>query len=93
MYQVENALTHARRVTKRITNVLTNSDLHRENGSNIAGLLRQAAELGEFKLPSSRIIGLVGNSGIGKSSLINSLLDQGKLAIEVSTHPLLMQYL
>jgi putative ribosome biogenesis GTPase RsgA len=76
-----------------MANVLSSSNLHQENGSSVASLYQQATELQKFQLPSSQIIGLIGTSGVGKSSLINRLLDQGKLAMEVSTRQKITEYL
>jgi hypothetical protein len=84
MGEVQEALIDARTLTRRIATVLSSSSLHYENGSGIHNLHQQATRLEKFQLPSSRIIGLVGDSGVGKSSLINSLLDKNDLARAVS---------
>jgi ABC-type glutathione transport system ATPase component len=84
MGEVQEALTNARTLTRRIATALSSSSLHYENGSGIHNLHQQATRLENFQLPSSRIIGLVGDSGVGKSSLINSLLDKNDLARAVS---------
>ncbi|OAL53048.1 hypothetical protein IQ07DRAFT_533701 [Pyrenochaeta sp. DS3sAY3a] len=78
--EVQGALSNARTLAQRIATVLSSSSLHRENGSSIQSIHQQATRLGSFQLPSSRIVGLVGDSGVGKSSLINSLLDKRDLA-------------
>ncbi|KAF2026367.1 hypothetical protein EK21DRAFT_115930 [Setomelanomma holmii] len=80
MAEVQEALADARTLTRRIATVLSSSSLHHENGSSIQNLHQQATRLENFQLPSSRIVGLVGDSGVGKSSLINSLLDKSDLA-------------
>ncbi|OCK73886.1 hypothetical protein K432DRAFT_430339 [Lepidopterella palustris CBS 459.81] len=49
-------------------------------GSNLYFLRQQAQSLSEFEPSRTRTVGLVGDSGVGKSSLINSLLDQPDLA-------------
>jgi hypothetical protein len=82
--EVQQAFTSARSLPKQLATVLLSSNLHRENGSSIQKLYQQAKKLEEFELPSSRIVGLVGDSGVGKSSLINSLLDKSELARAVS---------
>lgn len=82
----QEALRDARRLTASIVDVLSTSNLHREDGSTVHKLHQQAVKLNEFQLPSSRIVGLVGDSGVGKSSLINSLLDKADLARAVSSH-------
>jgi ABC-type multidrug transport system fused ATPase/permease subunit len=84
MAEVQEALANARTVASRISDVLGSSNLHRENGSSIQRLYQQAKNLEDFQLPPSRIVGLVGDSGMGKSSLINSLLDKAGLARAVS---------
>jgi hypothetical protein len=84
MAEVQDALANARMLPKRLATVLSSSNLHRENGSSIRKLYQQAEKLNQFELPSSRIVGLVGDSGVGKSSLINSLLDKSDLARAVS---------
>jgi hypothetical protein len=93
MTDVQEALAGARTVASRISDVLASSNLHRENGSSIQNLHRQARKLKDFQLPSSRIVGLVGDSGVGKSSLINSLLDRADLARAVSDPLAQIQYL
>jgi hypothetical protein len=82
--EVQEALANARALTSRMMNVLSSSNLHRENGSSVEGLHQEATRLNRFQLPSSRIVGLVGDAGVGKSSLINSLLDKTGLARAVS---------
>ena len=80
---VQDAIANAKTLTTRIVDVLSSSNLHREHGSRIHSLYQQATELDGFQLPSSRIVGLVGDSGEGKSKLINSLLDKMGLARSV----------
>lgn len=86
MAEVQEALANARVLTGRMKTTLASSTLVRESGSSVQALHSQAVRLDEFQLPSSRIIGLVGDSGVGKSSLINSLLDKNELARAVSSH-------
>ncbi|KAF2266375.1 hypothetical protein CC78DRAFT_459505 [Lojkania enalia] len=78
--EVQQALNNARIVPGRLAQVLSGSVLHQEQGSSIQALYQQAVRLSTFQPPSSRIVGLVGDSGVGKSSLINSLLDKRDLA-------------
>lgn len=86
MTEVQQALVDAQALTRRIATVLGSSTLHLENGSSIQTLHQQARRLAEFQPLSSRTVGLVGDSGVGKSSLINSLLDKNDLARAVSDH-------
>ncbi|KAL8357543.1 hypothetical protein RB598_002380 [Gaeumannomyces tritici] len=50
------------------------------DASLIKGLGDEAVRLSRFELPATRMLGLVGGSGTGKSSLINSILDVPNLA-------------
>jgi hypothetical protein len=93
MIEVQDALASARALPKRLVAVLSSSNLYRKNGSSIRKLYQQATKLSEFELPSSRIVGLVGDSGVGKSSLINSLLDKSDLARAVSSFMTYTKYL
>jgi ABC-type glutathione transport system ATPase component len=78
--EVKHALASARILISRVSAVLGSSSLHQEEGSSIQNLYVQALRLSDFQLPLSRIVGLIGDSGVGKSSLINSLLDKPNLA-------------
>lgn len=82
--KMQRAFGNAKTEAASLAKALSSSTLHLESGSTIEKLHRQALELSEFKLPVSRIVGLVGDSGVGKSSLINALLDAADLARAVS---------
>jgi len=82
--RTQEALVGARSLTSQLVASLRSSILHQERGSRINELYRQAIELHSFEVHSTRIIGLVGESGVGKSKLINSLLDTKDLAQSVS---------
>jgi ABC-type multidrug transport system fused ATPase/permease subunit len=82
--EVQEALRSTGPMIRSVANRLANSELHREPNSRVQGLHQQALKLQAFELPSSRIVGLIGDSGVGKSSLINCLLDKEGLARTVS---------
>lgn len=82
--RVQEALNSARRITGRVARVLSESNMHQEQGSSVQSMYQQAARLSTFEPSSRRIVGLVGDSGVGKSSLINSLLDKMEFARAVS---------
>lgn len=84
--RTQQALSNAKAAVQRMVEVLSSSNLHLEGGSSVEGLHQQAMKLNSFQLPSERIVGLVGDSGVGKSSLINSLLDKLDLARAVGIH-------
>lgn len=81
---IQGALTTAKDLVARMVRTLSASALNQESGSTIQRLHQQASLLSAFQLPASRIVGLVGDSGVGKSSLINSLLDKKEFARAVS---------
>jgi hypothetical protein len=54
-----------KRLVANLADVLELSPLHSETGSTIAGLHQRARELGAFHCPSTRTVGLVGDSGAG----------------------------
>ncbi|PVH91907.1 hypothetical protein DM02DRAFT_544867, partial [Periconia macrospinosa] len=80
--EVQTTLASAKAIVARLSGVLSSSSLYQDPESSIRSLRRQATELNAFSLQSSRTVGLVGDSGAGKSSLINSLLDCKDLARE-----------
>lgn len=82
--RVQEALKNARKVTGIVARALARSNMHRERGSSVQAIYQQAARLSKFEPSSCRIVGLVGDSGVGKSSLINSLLDKLEFARAVS---------
>lgn len=82
--EVQNALSSVKNYVSRMGKVLSSSHLHLEVGSAVQNLHQQALGLEKQQLPSSRIVGLIGDSGVGKSSLINSLLDRVDLVRAVS---------
>lgn len=85
MPEVQKAFSTALSCVSNTASVLSSSNLHLEPDSTTHKLYREALALAQFQLPSSRILGLIGDSGAGKSSLINSLLDKPDLARAVCT--------
>ncbi|KAF1809509.1 hypothetical protein P152DRAFT_441705 [Eremomyces bilateralis CBS 781.70] len=63
-----------------LVSVLRQLPLHTESGSKFASLYERAQNLSAFECPSTRTVGLIGDSGAGKSSLLNTLLDIKGLA-------------
>jgi hypothetical protein len=81
---IQQSLIDARAVVSRMAEALASSTMPQDESSSIRKFRQQALKLNEFQPPSSRTVGLVGDSGVGKSSLINSLLDKKSLARAVS---------
>ncbi|KAL3436714.1 hypothetical protein BDV09DRAFT_202801 [Aspergillus tetrazonus] len=51
-----------------------------DEASDIDALYKQVESASKFEYPETRIVGFIGDLGVGKSSLINSLLDHEGLA-------------
>lgn len=100
----QQAFGNAKRLMSDLADVLGSSSLDTDPDSTMQRLHREARDLAQFQCPSSRIVGFVGDSGVGtlptlprkltwlsgsqlclgKSSLLNSLLDFRGLARTVS---------
>ncbi|KAL8387202.1 hypothetical protein RB599_002409 [Gaeumannomyces hyphopodioides] len=74
----QRALADTKDIVTALATVL--SENTHGDASLINGLREEAARLSRFELPATRKLGLVGGSGDGKSSLINSILDVPNLA-------------
>ncbi|KXH25877.1 hypothetical protein CNYM01_11429 [Colletotrichum nymphaeae SA-01] len=77
---VQIAIKDAKALMTQLAGVLEDSPLHTNSDSTIKRLHGQAVDLAQFQGPSTRTVGFVGDSGVGKSSVLNSLLDQKDLA-------------
>ncbi|KIY02880.1 uncharacterized protein Z520_01345 [Fonsecaea multimorphosa CBS 102226] len=73
--EFQREFTTAKNLVNDLVNVLASSSLHNEAQSRIRALYLQAVDLSRFQKPSARIVALVGDGEVGKSSLLNSLLD------------------
>ncbi|KAK7995518.1 hypothetical protein PG990_014291 [Apiospora arundinis] len=76
----QSAFRDARRLMSDLQDTLASSSLHIEPDSAMKRLHHEAQRLSNFHCPPSRTVGFVGDSGVGKSSLLNSLLDFRGLA-------------
>lgn len=90
-----------------LANTMRLSERVRDPNTSLHALYKEARKASEFKCPETRTVGLIGasgvgmlsflawlaysNAGIGKSSVINSLLDQMGLARSVMTAKSLFQ--
>jgi hypothetical protein len=97
----QEALRTGKVVSELIENTLRQCELAHDTSSQVYQLIRAAEELRKFEAPAVCKIGIVGDSGAGKlekdlkmrlltllegkSSLINSLLDERDLALTVSS--------
>ncbi|KAK7964343.1 hypothetical protein PG988_011317 [Apiospora saccharicola] len=69
------AFRDARKVMFDLKDTLESGSLHTDPDSTMKRLHQEAKTLSTFHCPPSRTVGFVGDSGVGKSSLLNSLLD------------------
>ncbi|OAL35776.1 hypothetical protein AYO20_04926 [Fonsecaea nubica] len=83
--EFQRELAKAENLVKDLVSILASSTLHNEAQSRINALHLQAVDLSRFQKPSTRIVGLVGDAGAGKSSVLNSLLDFKGFARSVSS--------
>ncbi|KAB8203587.1 hypothetical protein BDV34DRAFT_214505 [Aspergillus parasiticus] len=63
-----------------LQNDMDRCPLSRDRDSDLFQLREKVRVLNELDCPETRTVGFIGNSGVGKSRLINSLLDQEGLA-------------
>ncbi|KAF2168763.1 hypothetical protein M409DRAFT_20780 [Zasmidium cellare ATCC 36951] len=73
---LQPSLDRTRRLAKALACALGSGAVHTEPGSHISRLYAKARDYADFRCPSTRTVGFVGQSGVGKSSLLNSLLDR-----------------
>ncbi|KAK8030148.1 hypothetical protein PG993_011439 [Apiospora rasikravindrae] len=76
----QSAFRDARKLMSDLEVTLASSSLHVDPDSTMKRLHQEAKTLSNFYCPPSRTVGFVGDSGVGKSSLLNSLLDCRGLA-------------
>lgn len=76
----QQAFRNAKALMGSLAGVLGSSSRHLEPDSAIQHLRQTAQNLATFQCPPTRVVGLVGDAGVGKSSLLNSLLDVHGLA-------------
>ncbi|KAH8653995.1 hypothetical protein BGZ60DRAFT_159006 [Tricladium varicosporioides] len=76
----QNAVNEGKQISALLAEILKTSSVAGNAESNLHLVLSLAEDLRNYQSPIEFSIGLVGDSGVGKSSLINSLLDTNDLA-------------
>ncbi|KAI0404069.1 hypothetical protein F4802DRAFT_568804 [Xylaria palmicola] len=71
----QRVFREAKGLMRTLADILGSSAVHNQPDSVMQRLHRKAGDLARFQCPPSRTVGLIGASGAGKSSLLNSLLD------------------
>lgn len=64
-YNVQDLLRETRDIVSRVLQTIEESSLYKKPDSLMRNLHKQARELVGFKGPADRIVGLVGESGVG----------------------------
>ncbi|PLN80725.1 hypothetical protein BDW42DRAFT_170368 [Aspergillus taichungensis] len=78
--QLQNGLGEVKNLLGEIANTMCLSGLTDDPNTSLHKLHNETKKASEFRYPETRTVGLIGDSGVGKSSVINSLLDQANLA-------------
>ncbi|KAJ5595499.1 uncharacterized protein N7459_001707 [Penicillium hispanicum] len=73
--RLQRALAELDKKLHILTTTMRHSDLSSDPNTALHRMLEKNRELSGFKYPETRSVGFIGDSGVGKSSLINSLLD------------------
>ncbi|KAJ3573527.1 hypothetical protein NPX13_g4668 [Xylaria arbuscula] len=76
----QKSMRDTKEILIRLVGVLGSGAVRNEPDSAMQRIYTQARALSQFECPSRRTVGVVGDSGAGKSSLLNSLLDCRDLA-------------
>ncbi|GIJ92098.1 hypothetical protein Asppvi_011073 [Aspergillus pseudoviridinutans] len=78
--RLQTALRNVRGQLADLAQVMSRRELAQDPTSAFHELYKQTLEASGFAYPATRTVGFIGDSGMGKSSLINSILDQEGLA-------------
>ncbi|KAJ5610470.1 hypothetical protein N7510_007189 [Penicillium lagena] len=77
---LQNGLGAVKKALAGLANTMCLSELVNDSTTSFYKLQEEIRQLSDFKYPETRTVGFIGDSGAGKSSVINSLLDQPNLA-------------
>ncbi|KAL5001750.1 hypothetical protein BDV10DRAFT_182315 [Aspergillus recurvatus] len=78
--RLQNALRNMRGHIADLAELMGARELAQDSESDIHDLYEQLMRASRFAYPTSRTVGFIGDSGVGKSSVINSILDENGLA-------------
>ncbi|GFG18592.1 hypothetical protein IFM61606_00016 [Aspergillus udagawae] len=78
--RLQSALRNVRGQLADLAQVMSRRELAQDPTTAFHELYKQTLEASGFAYPATRTVGFIGDSGMGKSSLINSILDQEGLA-------------
>ncbi|KAL4972993.1 hypothetical protein BDW66DRAFT_143057 [Aspergillus desertorum] len=78
--RLQNALRNMRSQIADLAQFIGERELTQDPTSDIHDLYEQLLRASRFAYPTTRTVGFIGESGAGKSSVINSILDENGLA-------------
>ncbi|KAL6232076.1 hypothetical protein BDW75DRAFT_233104 [Aspergillus navahoensis] len=78
--RLQNALRNVRGQIADLAQLMGERELAQDPTSDIYDLYEQLLKASRFAYPTTRTVGFIGDSGMGKSSVINSILDESGLA-------------
>ncbi|KAI3192488.1 hypothetical protein CBS147311_9154 [Penicillium roqueforti] len=78
--RVQDGLKEVKCELAALADIMGLSELNQDHSSDLHVLYKRTKKMSMFEYPETRTVGFIGDSGVGKSSLINSLLDQESLS-------------
>ncbi|KAJ5788562.1 hypothetical protein N7457_003552 [Penicillium paradoxum] len=74
--RLQRGLKDVKRELAGLAEIMHASELAKDQSTNLYALCERTEKMSKFEYPETRTVGFIGDSGVGKSSLVNSLLDQ-----------------
>ncbi|PTU21875.1 hypothetical protein P175DRAFT_0436233 [Aspergillus ochraceoroseus IBT 24754] len=78
--RLQRAVKEVRSQLLHLSNTMGRCGLAHDQTTDISALYEQVQMMSKFDYPATRTVGLIGDSGVGKYSLVNALLDQSGLS-------------
>ncbi|KAF3395943.1 hypothetical protein F1880_007066 [Penicillium rolfsii] len=78
--RLQRGLSTLKKNLHHLADVMAQSKLINDPNTKLYSLHNEVQELSRFRHPETRTVGLIGNTGVGKSSVINSILGTSSLA-------------
>ncbi|KGO42065.1 hypothetical protein PEX1_069780 [Penicillium expansum] len=79
-HRLQTGLKEVKGELASLASMMGLSELKQDQSTDLHSLYERTKKMSMFECPETRIVGFIGDSGVGKSSLINSLLDQNSLS-------------
>ncbi|OOQ84220.1 hypothetical protein PEBR_33708 [Penicillium brasilianum] len=78
--RLQDSLNAVKIQLRELSQTIHNCEVAQDPETSLHHIYQEAKKLSEFKDQEKRIVGFIGETGVGKSSVINSILDQRGLA-------------